>query len=51
LFKRSFKIAMTSAVLFAIAENAIGDFLGKEMMKGPTHKGGSPSRATIIPPK
>jgi cytochrome d ubiquinol oxidase subunit I len=33
LFKRSFKIAVTFAVIFSIAEIVIGDFHGKEMMK------------------
>jgi len=33
LFKRSFKIAATFAVIFAVAEVVIGDFHGKEMMK------------------
>jgi len=33
LFKRSFKIAATFAVFFAVAEVVIGDFHGKEMMK------------------
>ncbi|MCA1959425.1 MAG: cytochrome ubiquinol oxidase subunit I [Desulfomonile sp.] len=33
LFKRSFRIAATFAVIFAIAEIVIGDFHGKEMMK------------------
>jgi len=32
-FKRSFKIAATFAVIFAIAEIVIGDFHGKQMMK------------------
>jgi cytochrome bd ubiquinol oxidase subunit I len=32
-FKRSFKIAVTFAVVFSIAEVVIGDFHGKEMMK------------------
>ncbi len=32
-FKRSFKIAATFAVIFALAEIGIGDFHGKEMMK------------------
>jgi cytochrome bd ubiquinol oxidase subunit I len=33
LFKRSFRIAVTFAVIFSIAEIVIGDFHGKEMMK------------------
>ncbi|MBI4961786.1 MAG: cytochrome ubiquinol oxidase subunit I [Desulfomonile tiedjei] len=33
LFKRSFRIAATFAVIFAIAEIVIGDFHGREMMK------------------
>lgn len=33
LFKRSFKMAATFAVIFAVAEIGIGDFHGKEMMK------------------
>jgi len=33
LFKRSFRIAATFAVIFAVAEIVIGDFHGKEMMK------------------
>jgi cytochrome bd ubiquinol oxidase subunit I len=32
-FRRSFKMAATFAVIFAIAEIVIGDFHGKEMMK------------------
>lgn len=33
LFKRSFRIAVTFAVIFSVAEIVIGDFHGKEMMK------------------
>lgn len=37
-FKRSFKIAATFAVIFALAEIGIGDFHGKEMMKAQPSK-------------
>jgi len=44
LFKRSFKIAATFAVIFALAEIVIGDFHGKEMVKAqPTKAAASES--------
>jgi len=44
LFKRSFKLAATFAVIFALAEIVIGDFHGKEMVKAqPTKAAASES--------